>query len=29
VQSQPGKLFLRPYLEKTLHNKGMVEWLKW
>jgi hypothetical protein len=24
----PGKWFLRPYLEKKNHNKGLVEWLK-
>jgi hypothetical protein len=25
----PGKQFLGPYLEKTQHKKGLVEWLKW
>jgi hypothetical protein len=23
-----GKQFTRPYLEKTYHKKGLVEWLK-
>jgi hypothetical protein len=23
-----GKLFLRPYLGKTYHKKGLVEWLE-
>jgi hypothetical protein len=23
-----GKWFARPYLEKTHHKKGLVEWLK-
>jgi hypothetical protein len=23
-----GKKFMRPYLEKTHHKKGLVEWLK-
>jgi hypothetical protein len=30
VQSQPWQVVhetLRPYLEKTLHRKGLVEWL--
>jgi hypothetical protein len=27
-QSQPGKEFARPYLNKTHHKKGLVEWLK-
>jgi hypothetical protein len=22
-----GKSFMRPYLEKTLHRKGLVEWV--
>jgi hypothetical protein len=26
--SKPAKWFLRPYLEKTLHKIGLVEWLK-
>jgi hypothetical protein len=29
VQSQPGKSFSRPYLEKTHHKKGLVERLKY
>jgi hypothetical protein len=29
VQSQLGKKFKRPYLEKTQHKKGLMEWLKW
>jgi hypothetical protein len=28
VQSQPGKISERPYLEKTLYKKVQVEWLK-
>jgi hypothetical protein len=24
----PGKQFVRPSLKKTLHKKGLVEWLK-
>jgi hypothetical protein len=28
VQNQPMKKFTRPYLVKTLHKKGLVEWLK-
>jgi hypothetical protein len=24
-----GKEFLRPYLENTQHEKGLVKWLKW
>jgi hypothetical protein len=28
IQSQSGQYFTRPYLEKTLHRKGLVEWLK-
>jgi hypothetical protein len=28
VQSQTQKQFTRPYLEKTHHKKGLVEWLK-
>jgi hypothetical protein len=28
VQSQPGQIVPRPYLEKTLHTKGLAEWLK-
>jgi hypothetical protein len=28
-QIHPGPIFsMRPYLEKTLHKKGLVEWLK-
>jgi hypothetical protein len=27
VPSQP-KEFMRPHLEKTLHKKGLMEWLK-
>jgi hypothetical protein len=27
VQSQPGQI-VRPYLENTHYNKGLVEWLK-
>jgi hypothetical protein len=27
-EASPGKLFMRPYLEKTHHKKGLVEWLK-
>jgi hypothetical protein len=23
-----GKQFMRPYLEKSLHKKGLEEWLK-
>jgi hypothetical protein len=25
VQSQPRKIFVRPYLEKSHHTKGLVE----
>jgi hypothetical protein len=30
VQSQPKQIihFMRPYLEETLHKKGLVEWFK-
>jgi hypothetical protein len=28
VQGQLGKEFSRPYLKKTHHKKGLVEWLK-
>jgi hypothetical protein len=29
VQSQPRQIVqMRPYLEKTHHMKGLVEWLK-
>jgi hypothetical protein len=28
VQSQPRQIFMRPYLEKIHHKKGLVEWLK-
>jgi hypothetical protein len=28
VQSQPEQIIVRPYLEKILHKKGPVEWLK-
>jgi hypothetical protein len=28
VQSQHGQMVMSPYLEKTLHRKGLVEWLK-
>jgi hypothetical protein len=28
VQSQPGQIVPRPYLEKTLHKKELVEWLE-
>jgi hypothetical protein len=24
-----GKYFLRPFIEKPHHKKGVVEWLKW
>jgi hypothetical protein len=27
-EATPGKEFMRPYLEKTLHKKGLEEWLK-
>jgi hypothetical protein len=27
-EASPGKQFTRPYLEKTHHKKGLVEWLK-
>jgi hypothetical protein len=27
-EATPDKQFARPYLEKTLHKKGLVEWLK-
>jgi hypothetical protein len=26
-KASPGKEFMRPYLEKTLHKKELVEWL--
>jgi hypothetical protein len=28
VQSQPRQIVRIPYLEKPLHRKGLVEWLK-
>jgi hypothetical protein len=28
LQTNPGKQFVRPYLEKTYHKNGLVEWLK-
>jgi hypothetical protein len=28
AQSQLGKWFVKPYLEKKHHKKGLVEWLK-
>jgi hypothetical protein len=28
LKSVLGKEFTRPYLKKTLHKKGLVEWLK-
>jgi hypothetical protein len=28
VQNQPTQIFSRPYLEKTQHKTGLVEWLK-
>jgi hypothetical protein len=28
VQSQPGQIVKRPYLEKMHHKKWLVEWLK-
>jgi hypothetical protein len=28
LEANPGKQLKRPYLEKSLHNKGLVEWLK-
>jgi hypothetical protein len=27
-KTSPGKELVRPYLEKTQHTKGLVEWLK-
>jgi hypothetical protein len=27
-EASQGKQFARPYLKKTLHKKGQVEWLK-
>jgi hypothetical protein len=27
-KASPGKELMRTYLEKTLHKKGLVEWLK-
>jgi hypothetical protein len=27
-EANPGKYFERPYLKKTHHKKGLVEWLK-
>jgi hypothetical protein len=27
-EASPGKQFTRPYLEKTHHNTGLMEWLK-
>jgi hypothetical protein len=27
-KASQGKEFMRPYLEKTLHKKGLVEWLE-
>jgi hypothetical protein len=27
-EASPGKQFSRPYLKKTHHKKGLVEWLK-
>jgi hypothetical protein len=27
-KASPGKEFLRSYLEKTHHKKGLVKWLK-
>jgi hypothetical protein len=30
LKPNPSKLFLRPYLENTQHEKkGLAEWLKW
>jgi hypothetical protein len=28
IKASPGKKFVKPYLEKTHHRKGLVEWLK-
>jgi hypothetical protein len=28
IQNQPREKFVRPYLKKTHHKKGLVEWLK-
>jgi hypothetical protein len=28
VLSQPRQILAKPYLEKTLHKKELVEWLK-
>jgi hypothetical protein len=28
LKAAPGKKSSRPYLEKTLHRKGLVEWFK-
>jgi hypothetical protein len=28
VQSQPGQIVLETLSQKTLHKKGLVEWLK-
>jgi hypothetical protein len=27
-EASPGKQFVKPYLEKTHHKKGLKEWLK-
>jgi hypothetical protein len=27
-QASTGKEFIRPYLKKTYHKKGLVKWLK-
>jgi hypothetical protein len=27
-KASPGKQFVRPYLEKAHHKKGLVQWLK-
>jgi hypothetical protein len=29
VQSQPGKMKVRPYIKNTQHKKGLEEWIKW
>jgi hypothetical protein len=28
VRSQPGQIVLKTLSQKTLHKKGLVEWLK-
>jgi hypothetical protein len=28
IKASPSKKFTRPYLKKTHHKQGLVEWLK-